>query len=62
MVVIETKKSESGITIALLKRDSKYEPYIVAWGYSEKLGDWGNGHYFSNIEDAIECYKGYGKE
>lgn len=39
----------------LLKRESAYEPYVVAWKFDKKRGDWCQGHYFPDKFSA-ECF------
>lgn len=40
------------IDYVLLKRNSKYEPWIVAWAYDEDNQCWGQGHYFDSFIEA----------
>ena len=39
----------------LLKRESSYEPYVVAWKFDKERGDWCQGHYFHDKFSA-ECF------
>ena len=54
-------KKESYIVVAeypeieytLIYRDSKYEPWVAAWGYKKERNSWCQGHYFADLEDAV---------
>ena len=37
----------------LVKRDSKYEPFVAAYMYSDQDDTWGNGTYFDSGIDAL---------
>lgn len=55
-IVIDWKECD-GINVALIKRpNNKCQPYVVAWNYYHVDGTWGQGHYFSNIVDAVKFY------
>ena len=41
------------IDYVLLKRNSKYEPWVAAWAYNEERESWGQGHYFEEFIDAV---------
>lgn len=41
------------IDYVLLKRNSKYEPWVAAWAYNEERECWGQGHYFIDMIDAM---------
>ncbi len=41
------------IDYTLLIRESKYEPYVAAWGYNKEGNYWAQGHYFSTLLDAM---------
>ena len=45
------------IDYTLLIRESKYEPFVAAWGYNKDGNYWGQGHYFSDIVDACAYIK-----
>ena len=39
----------------LLRRETKYDPFIVAWNFTFDLKygfTWGQGHYFQTLEEA----------
>ena len=42
------------IDYALVWRDSKYEPFVAAWGLNKAKGYWSQGHYFAKLSDALE--------
>jgi len=42
------------INYTLIYRNSKYLPWVAAWGYKGDGKSWGQGHYFENITDAME--------
>lgn len=50
-VIIIKKYPE--INYVLAYRNSKYQPWVAAWNYNG-VNSWGQGHYFEEIEDAIE--------
>ena len=48
---------DSQTTDALLLRETKAKKeYVVAWGFDFEKGDWGQGHYFHQYEDAEKFY------
>lgn len=40
------------VLIARVREDNRVHEYVCAWAY-EKDGTWGQGHYFSELEDAF---------
>ena len=42
-----------GIDYTLIYRNAKYEPWVAAWGYNKEKRYWSQGHYFSELTDAI---------
>lgn len=40
------------INYTLLRRNTKFQPYIAAYGYNKEEKCWGNGHYFDTILEA----------
>lgn len=36
-----------------------HKDYVVATGYTEMYGDWNQGHYLTNIRNAIETFIDY---
>lgn len=64
-ITLVSMKQHNGVWVAFLKRDTTFQPYIIAWDYithGEYEGQWGQGHYFSSFESAIECYNSYTNE
>ena len=59
--LITSKVDRHGTLIALLNRGGKFQPWVVAWSYNPEEDFWGQGHYFSDFEDATEWYAQYGK-
>lgn len=48
---------DSKTTDALLMRETKAKKeYVVAWNFDFEKGDWGQGHYFNQYEDAEKFY------
>ena len=41
------------IDYTLIYRNAKYEPWVAAWGYNKEKRYWSQGHYFSELTDAI---------
>lgn len=41
------------IDYVLLRREAKYEPFVAAWAYNKEGNYWGQGHYFSELIDAV---------
>ena len=37
----------------LIKRNTEYCPFIVAWGFNEEDYTWGQGHYFNDYSSAL---------
>ena len=42
------------IDYVLAYRGGKYQPWVAAWNYKKERNTWGQGHYFEELEDAIE--------
>ena len=42
------------IDYVLAYRGGKYQPWVAAWAYRKENNCWGQGHYFEELEDAIE--------
>lgn len=42
------------IDYTLIYRNSKYQPWVAAWAYKGDGKSWGQGHYFSELEDALQ--------
>ena len=40
------------INYTLLRRNTKFQPYIAAYAYNEEENCWVNGHYFDTILEA----------
>lgn len=58
----ETPRNFYGDKLALLKRESKYEPYVVAQGFvpdGENEGHWGQGSYFEDLPAAMYWFSQY---
>ena len=41
------------IDYVLIYRGTRYEPWVAAWAYNKEGKYWGQGHYFSDIRDAM---------
>lgn len=41
----------------ILKRDTTFQPFIVAYNYDELDGTWQQGHYFNSLISAVEYVK-----
>ena len=48
-----------GSPVALIDRKLSFCSYVVAWCYSADDDTWGQGHYFTDLEDAMECFNSY---
>ena len=57
--VLNMKNDKHGIPVALVNRHTKYNPFVVAWGYDKESKTWGQGHYFGDIKDAVVCFSKY---
>ena len=42
------------IDYTLIYRNSKYQPWVAAWGYKGDGKSWSQGHYFAELEDAMQ--------
>jgi hypothetical protein len=60
--LITTKVDKHGTPIAFLNRGGEFQPWVVAWNYDVEGDYWGQGHYFSDFEDAVKWYAHYGKK
>lgn len=60
--LITTKVDKYGTPIAFLNRGGNFQPWVVAWNYDEEGDYWGQGHYFSDFDDAAEWYAHYRKK
>lgn len=45
---------EQGEMYTLLKRDAKFCPYVVTFGYDSESSSWSNGHYFNDLKTAVD--------
>lgn len=64
-MTLVSMKQHNGVWVAFIKRESTFQPYIVAWDYTtsgEWEGTWSQGHYFDTFEGAVECYNSYDNE
>lgn len=43
--------------VARVRENFTVHEYVVAWCYDKESDSWGQGHYFSDIEDAIKYFK-----
>lgn len=50
MVIVEEFPE---INYVLVKRNTSYQPWVAAWGYSKEKQCWGQGHYFSKLDEAM---------
>lgn len=50
------KKKVNGVIVALIDRETGYQPWVVAWNYDEAWQQWGQGHYFNEFEMAARYY------
>lgn len=41
------------LAVILFREDCPEYPYVVAYGYSDERGDWSQGLYLDDLEDAI---------
>ena len=41
----------------LIRRNTEYEPWVVAWCYNPEKGYWCQGHYFSDFFNAVSFMK-----
>lgn len=57
--LIDIKETRGGETIALIDRNIRFCSYVVAWRYDRTSGEWGQGHYFEDLEDARAYYNKY---
>lgn len=48
-----------GIIIIAERTIGDHKDYVMATGYSNQYGDWGQGHYTSRITSAIEYFGAY---
>jgi len=60
--LIVKKIDKHNTPVAFLNRGGEFQPWVVAWDYHEDGDWWGQGHYFSDFEDAAEWYAQYGKK
>lgn len=59
--LVVSKIDKRNTPIALINRNTSFQPWVVAWNYNKDEDYWGQGHYFSDFEDACEWYAQYGK-
>lgn len=60
--LITTKVDKYGTPIAFLNRGGTFQPWVVAWNYNTEGDCWGQGHYFSDFDEAAEWYAQYNKK
>lgn len=54
-LVLETRNDYT--LIARVRENFTVHEYIVAWCYDRESDSWCQGHYFFDIEDAVEYFK-----
>ena len=54
--VILAEKPERDYTM-LLNMKNKITPFVCAWNLNKERGEWSQGHYFGNIEEAMEYWE-----
>ena len=42
------------IDYVLIHRETDFQPWVAAYHYCAESGTWGQGHYFSKKENALE--------
>jgi hypothetical protein len=55
-VILETTQYDD-ITVAILKRNTNFQPFVVAWSYHEDTDTWEQGHYFSELSHAVNYFE-----
>ena len=38
----------------IINRGTNFQPYVACWLFDKNTYSWGQGHYFDNLEEAIE--------
>ena len=41
------------IEYTIMKRDTKFQPWMAVWQLDKETGTWSNGHYFERLTDAV---------
>lgn len=53
-LVLSKNEVKSYTLLARLKEDGTVREYCVAWKFNAETDSWGQGHYFSRLEDAMD--------
>lgn len=56
---IKSRTDFRGNVIALVNRNTEFEPYVVCWKYDFETGTWEHGHYFQDYEEALYRFYQY---
>lgn len=48
--------------LARVRKDDTVHEYVAAWGYNDETKSWSQGHYFVDLDGAMEYINGLIKE
>lgn len=55
--VLTWKYDRCGYKVALIDRQISFCSYVVAWCFDPETIEWGQGHYFDDLDDARRYYR-----
>lgn len=55
--VLTWKYDRYGYKVALIDRQISFCSYVVAWCFDPETIEWGQGHYFEDLDDARKYYR-----
>ena len=55
--VLTWKYDRYGYKVALIDRQISFYSYVVAWCFDPETIEWGQGHYFEDLDDARRYYR-----
>lgn len=55
--VLTWKYDRYGYKVALIDRQISFCSYVVAWCFDPETVEWGQGHYFEDLDDARRYYR-----
>ena len=55
--VLTWKYDRYGYKVALIDRQISFCSFVVAWCFDPETVEWGQGHYFDDLNDARKYYR-----
>lgn len=53
-IILKRFEDKDYVLIARVKEDDTVYEYVAAWHYDQSSKSWGQGHYFSDLQSALD--------